>query len=291
MADSEFTQLSKTQRNPVQESRYQELLKQGGDTGSGDLQGTVAQTLKMYQDANKPAVEALQAQIPTIGQQFQQTGDFLKKQVTNLDTRYNDLLTSIKGAAGRAVEATKTNVSQELGRRGISAEGGLFGQTVNKATQPIEEAFAGNVAEVGATRQRALDTILNQIAQLPISQAQQENAVRTAIAQLQSGASSTAITQALALQQQEADRALQQQQLDSTKQLQDFNMSFANQLNPIELALKQAELTKAQQSNATGTGSLGIADLWKQFRNEQLTGMSMEDAKNAGYTIGPAVYQ
>jgi len=199
-----------------------------GSTGSNSVASNASDMLKMYQEANKPVVSALESTIPAIGQKYAQTGQYLQKQVGNLDTRYKSLLDSIKGLQQNDVQAVTTNTSQELGRRGISAESGLFGQTVNQAVQPVNRGYAGQISELGASQQSALDSLLNQISGLPTAQTQEEQAVRTAIAQLQAGGNTSAITNALQLYQNQQSLTEAQKERDLKTQLASVGGSDQN---------------------------------------------------------------
>lgn len=236
----------------------------GGSSGGGapDYVSLAREQMKMMQEANKPAIEALQATIPTIGQRFAQTGQYLQKQVGNLESRYKNLLSSITGEKESAIQAQTTSTSQELGRRGISAQSGLFGETVNKAVLPVQRAFAGSISELGSTQQSALDQIMNQIAQLPISQTEQEQAVQQAIAQLQAGGNASAISSALSLYQQQKQNELAQQELSAKTAIDPLDQAMK------ELQLKQAQLdyTKSATPAATSTGDAwtNIFNTWAQ---------------------------
>jgi hypothetical protein len=171
----------------------------GGGGGGGQSVADMAKELiKLYQESNKPAIESLQASIPEIGAKYAQTGDYLKKQVGTLDERYKNLLADIKGQGEQVLKRNEINTSQELGRRGISAEGGLFGKTINDVLDPINKYYAGQYKDVGLSNQSALDSLLNQISGLTTSQVEEERAVQNAIAQLKAG-SSSAIPNAISL--------------------------------------------------------------------------------------------
>ncbi len=235
-------------------------------SSGGNVASNAADLLKLYQEANKPAISALESTIPTIGTKFAQTGQYLQKQVGNLEERYKTLLDSITGVKETAVQDVTTNTSQELGRRGISAESGLFGQTINKATLPVQRAFAGSVGELGATRQSALDTLLNQISGLPTQQTEAEQAVRTAIAQLQTGGNTNAIQGALQLTQQQQAAVEAQKNRD----LQERLAAVKTSTDPLEQAklLAEIENIKARTANigaGGGSGALDFGSLWEQF--------------------------
>jgi hypothetical protein len=190
----------------------------GGSSSGGNIAQSAADLLKMYQEANKPAIESLQASIPEIQNKYAQTGQYLQKQVGTLDERYKNLLSSITGARDTAVQNVETNTSQELGRRGISAQSGLFGQTVNKATQPVQQAFAGDISNLGNSQQSALDSLMNMISGNTQSSVESQRAVQNAIAQLQAGAGQSSVTGAL--QQYQAQQAATEAQKQRDLQLQ-----------------------------------------------------------------------
>lgn len=244
---------------------YANLNKGSGGGGGGysapDYASIAREQMKLMQEANKPVIESLQAQIPTIGAKFKQTGEYLGKQVSNLEDRYKGLLDSITGARERSVQAVQTNVSNELGRRGISAESGMFGQTINRATQPVEQAFAGDVSNLGATRQSALDTLLNQISGLPIEQTQAEQQLQQAIAQLQAGGNSSAITNALTMYQN------QQAQLEAQKR-RDLDLQIA----------------QMGQKSSSGDRYITIGDGAMLF--DTATGQIIENTKNFAGSSG-----
>ena len=230
----------------------------GGGAGSGggsDYETLARQQMKLSQEANAPAVQSLQSQIPTIQQSFQQQGNYLKSQVDPLNKRYENLISSIKGQGQEEINRTSTATSSELGRRGISSESGLYGQTVNQALNPINQRIAGNLSNVGTEQEQAIAALQNQIAQNPIQQTQAEQQVLAAIAQLQSGGASQGIQNALTqygqqqqAQQQSAALALQKQQSDIENRIKEAQLGFAQQQQPLELQKLQAEIAKLQQS-------------------------------------------
>lgn len=277
MGDTEFQQLSKTDRNPVQESRYQELLKSGGGSAGGgnDIAANAAQMLKMYQEANKPAVESLQSSIPEIQNKYAQTGEYFQKQVGTLDERYKNLLSSITGARDTSVQNVTTNTSQELGRRGISAESGLFGQTVNKMTQPVQQAFAGDVSNLGNSQQSALDSLMNLISGNTQNSVESQRAVQNAIAQLQSGAGASSIQTALAMQQQQQAQEQAAAKLASDEKIAALGKTGSSQSRYITLGdgatlydTVEQKVVSENNKNFAGTsggGGLNITDLWTKF--------------------------
>ena len=197
----------------------QQKQSSGGGGGAPDYASIAREQMKMMQEANAPIVASLQASIPEQQAKYAQQGQYLQKQVGSLDERYKTLLTSITGARDTAVQNVTTNTSQELGRRGISAESGLFGQTVNKATQPVQQAFAGDVSNLGNSQQSALDSLMNLIQGNTQSGIESDRAVQNAIAQLQAGGAQSGITNALSMFQNQQAMAEAQKERDLKTQI------------------------------------------------------------------------
>lgn len=264
MSDTRLQMLEKIgdQRNPVQEGEYKTLLAQGG--GGNELASQASQLLKMYQEANKPAIASLQGSIPEIQNKYAQTGEYLQKQVGTLDDRYKNLLSSITGARDTAVQNVSTNTSQELGRRGISAESGLFGQTVNRATQPIQQSFAGNVNELGFSQQSALDTLMSMISGNTQNSVESQRAVQNAIAQLQAGAGASSVTGALGQQQQQQALSEAQKQRDLQLQIAQMGQDTGTDNSKRYITLgdgtslydtQTGQIIAENQKNFAGSGS------------------------------------
>ena len=73
MADTELQYLTKVgaDRNPIQEERYQQLLKeQGGATVANDPTSLAQQMYGMLQQYKAPAIETLEASRGKIGDVF-----------------------------------------------------------------------------------------------------------------------------------------------------------------------------------------------------------------------------
>jgi hypothetical protein len=236
--------------------------QEGGGSSSGSAPD-YASMMNMYKEANAPVVASLQASIPEQQAKYAQQGQYLQKQVGNLDERYKTLLTSITGARDTAVQNVTTNTSQELGRRGISAESGLFGQTVNKATQPVQQAFAGDVSNLGNSQQSALDSLMNLIQGNTQSGIESTRAVQNAIAQLQAGGNQSGITSALDIWKQNQAATDAQKNRD----LQEKLAAVKTTVNPLEQEKLLAEIANLQARTANvGSGGGGGFDLQSEFQ-------------------------
>jgi hypothetical protein len=180
---------------------YQELMS--GSGGGGGVQNssnaidTARQLLQFQQQANQPAIQSLQASIPETSAKFAATKSGLEAQKQPLDERYQNLLNSIKGNQQTDIAQQELTTSREFGRRGIPTTSGLFEQTIGEKTRPINQYYTGQTTEAGISNEENLMELNNLISSLTGQETDTTRAIQNAIAQLQAGDSSGAITQAL----------------------------------------------------------------------------------------------
>lgn len=240
-------------------------------SGNNNYIDIAKQMMELQKQANQPAIQSLQTQIPTTQQAFQQKGQQLQAEVDPLKQRYQSLIDSLTKQQGVATQRESTASAREFGARGIPLSSGAYDQYLNQRLLPVEAAYSGQIASAGFNREDALRQIQNMIAQNPIEQTQAEQQINQAIAQLQSGGNTQAIQNALSLyqQQQQANQqaqqfGLQQQIADREAQAQQTQLGFAQQKNPLELALLQAQVNKANQQS----GGSGVSE-WLQQQLEE----------------------
>lgn len=197
--------------DPGQVARYEREYagSTGGSTsgGGGDLASLAAQTLKLQQEATRPAVESLQAGIPELRTNISTRQGQLSAQKTPLEQKYDQLLNSLVGQQSTAT-------SREFGRRGIPLSSGLFDTTLLEQTQPTRE-------RVGTEKLSALQELENAITNLGLTGVSQERDILNTIAQLQAGGGSNAITQAMSLLEQQQ----QQRQFESSQALKQLELN------------------------------------------------------------------
>lgn len=268
--DAQWSQLHPNE-GPRPEGYHGESV--GGSSGGGNTSSAIStaeEIMKLQQRANQPAVQALQSSIPTTEATFAQRQQQLEGEKAPLQQRYKNLLDEITRRQG--VEESRAGIAQsrELGRRGISSESGYYDQSINETLSPISQFYTGQFKETGLAGEDALRQLQNQISGIPLEKQASLDAINQAIAQLQSGAASTGIGQGLSLfqsnqqaQQQAAQLALQQQIAQREAGLQDFQMGVQQQRNPLELALLQAQVSKANQPSAADLPPLD--SLYSQF--------------------------
>jgi hypothetical protein len=236
---------------------------QGYSGGAVDFKSILQDAIKAQQEANKPAVESLQASIPETQKAYQTKTTQLQANLAPLQERYNNLLNSIKGQQTQSVNKQTLATGNELGKRGIPMSSGLSQQEMINAVEPVNQFYTGQAANVGSEREAAIKALNDQINQIPDLQAADVRAINNAIAQLQAGGNQSAIQGALSqyqissnAQQAAAQQALQQQQLQADQAAQQFQMNQSNQLFPLQLKNQQLQNQALQKSlNKTSTTS------------------------------------
>lgn len=244
--DTELQQLVKIGqsggRNPIQETRYQELLKQAPGQANGiSSTDPIAQAQRVRDftiQSNQPAIQSYEA----------------SKQP--LQDRYKNLLDTIKGNQQVAENRQTVTTNNELARRGISNDSGVFQQEMTNVLNPLTAQYTG----------MQKDTLANQNIDMA--------AIDKAIAMLKTGNPENAISGGLQIgnQLQQAEQSanqlqLQQQQLqeqskqsamaNALQQLQfDTESGYKKQTFPLELALLQAQVNKANRPAGGGGASL-----------------------------------
>jgi hypothetical protein len=257
-------------------------LKGIGSTGSASTGSIVDMANQLRQSqisASQPAISSLQASIPEIQSQYNQTGSYLQGQVGNLQSRYDALLKSLTNQQTQETTRTANTMSQQLGARGISSQGSLYGQTMNNALNPINENYASQFTNAQLNNESNVASLMNQIAGNTSSSVAAQRAVQNAIANLQSGGSIDAVTQAMNLYKLQNPQA--QQTTPTDRYLSIGNGLYDTQTGQIIGGSSSSSSSGgysiptdyyAQNSSSvpsyaqpTSSVSSTISDIWKQF--------------------------
>jgi len=184
---------------------YQELAG-GGYSGGGNpvpqtsnVVDTAKQLLQFQQQANQPAISSLQASIPETTAKFATARTSLEGQKVPLEARYKNLLDTILGNQEADISQTNLATSREFGRRGIPTTSGIVEKTLAEKTSPIRKFYTGQVTEAGISKEENLTKLNDLVASLTGQETEASRAITNAIAQLQAGDSTGAVTQALNL--------------------------------------------------------------------------------------------
>lgn len=237
----------------------------GGGMSSINPQDAINASIKALQEANKPAVESLQASIPETSAKYAQTRQQLQASQAPLEQRYQSLLDSIKGNQTTAENRQTVTTNNELGKRGISGSSGVAQQEMTNALNPITQQYAGLAKDTGLAREDSLKALQDQIANLTPQETADNRAIQNMIAQLSSGAGSQGLSAGLNLystqlasQQQAQQRADQQRQQEIANQL--AQAQLANQTKQINY-----ETDKPYYKPGSDSGNNDIAALQSIF--------------------------
>lgn len=250
-------------RNPVQETRYKELISQQPSYSSGqssfsapnfDFASAVKEAIRMNQEANQPAIQSLEASIPEIRQKYATTTQQVQSQIEPLKERYQNLLNDIKGQSKVREEAQTRVTSGEMAKRGILGSSTLAQQEIQNAVDPIRSATQIATKEIGLSQEEELRNLTNLIANLSGQETEATRAVRNAIAQLQAGSSQNAITQALSQGQ------IAQSQAQAAAQLAESQRQFNAQQEEAKKIYETISLPESRASIANANKASTVAN-------------------------------
>lgn len=224
MADSELQQLAKTDRNPVQETRYQQLLKEQRESGGGGGGGIdYEKQRQMSLEAVKPAIQSLEAGIPELKAAYTSRQNQVQAEKEPLIQRYEALLSEIKGRETSQVNDTTRNVNREMGRRGIALSSTFAGDETIGRTAPIRGAAQADILATNFDREAKLREIDNVITNISSEMIAAEREIRNTIGQIQATAGTQGVQNAIqifqieqAQRQAELDRQLKERELTAT---------------------------------------------------------------------------
>lgn len=230
----------------------------GASSGGGGGDAGVSQAMQELRKAVEVSTGAIKGQQDLLPQQTNQRKTELVQQQTNLEKRYEALIGEIQGQTQQAIDRTTGTTREELASRGINVQGNLASQEVNKVLNPINQTAAGQIQQVGLSREADLQTIMNAINNLPIQEKQQWLALQQAIGNAQASGSQTQLQAALQLAQQ------QQAQMEAQRQyeLQLQQAEQQAQMFPLQLQQLQADINKTNKGTGSGSSDGNIANDW-----------------------------
>lgn len=243
----------------------------GSNTGGSNLTNYFNQQNQLQQQAIQPAIQSLQSSIPNIQQNYQTQIGQKQSSIQPLTDRYKSLIDQIKGQGQTATNAQTVVTSGELGKRGIEGSSTLAGQTIQNAVLPIEQQTQSLTQQTGLSQEADIKAIQDAIANLNNQQNLDIGNVNTNIANLQSGAGQTAITQALA-----------QAQAAQTAQTQSEAFNYQKQQDAIQNAL-----AKLGATNSTNLTNAQIAQIQNTIKNSNNASTNVNDVlSKLGVNIG-----
>lgn len=176
--------------------RYQS----GGGSGGGggfptfDPMAVAQKMIEMQKAANAPVIASYREQIPETQAKFEKIATGLEARQAPLAQRYDALLKSVVSRGGETLQQTAINTAREFGRRGISTLSGIAEQTQAERARPIREQISSQEMQLGSERENALQNLVDAITQTRTGGIDAVRQIQNAIAALEGGSSSAAIS-------------------------------------------------------------------------------------------------
>lgn len=200
------------------------------------FEDTVKRAIEMNKEANKPAVESLEASIPEQAKKFTNQRSQLEAEKQPLKERYDSLLSQIKGNQTTAENRQTVTTNNELGKRGLLPASGLAQQEMTNALNPITAQYTGLYKDTGLAQEADFRDIGNQITSSFDKETEANRSVRNAIAQLMSGAAGAGISQGMGQYQFEEGQAQQRRLADQQAASEAAQRAISNQIAQAQLA-------------------------------------------------------
>jgi len=201
-------------------------ISYSGGSGGGDMNSYIQNATKLAQQAVQPAVGALQTSKST------------------LQDKYKNLLDTVKNQGDQAINAETLTQRNELGRRGILPNSGLYESTVTGAVNPLRQNIANLLSSTGIAGQ------------------QEENNINTQIATMLSNAGLQGLSLGGSQFNTAQTRADQQDQAKSAAEWQK-KLYETITLPESQYAIGKPYYSPNSSSNAGG--ALDLAGLWEKF--------------------------
>lgn len=178
---------------------YQQQQKGGGSGGGGgfptfDPMAVAQKMMEMQKAANAPVIASYREQIPETQAKFEKIATGLEARQAPLAQRYDALLKSVVSRGGETLQQTAINTAREFGRRGISTLSGIAEQTQAERARPIREQISSQEMQLGSERENALQNLVDAITQTRTGGIDAVRQIQNAIAALEGGSSSAAIS-------------------------------------------------------------------------------------------------
>jgi hypothetical protein len=197
-----------------------------------------------------PAVKSLQAGVPETRAGYDLAEGYLKSQQAPLQQRYDNLLAQLTNQQNQSVKQSEISSAREMGKRGIATQSGYSDLYTQEKTEPINQYYTGQKANVGLANIEDQNTLAYQIAQNPIEEEKSIREILNAIAALQAGAGKDAITSGansyqFGQQQSLAEKTLAQN-LQIAQMEKDANDPYKKAQTEYYLALANGKISSGQ---------------------------------------------
>ena len=265
---------------------------QTSQSSAGNFEDYLKRAQEAQKEAIQPAVQSLQAGIPTSQASTKAQIGQKQAEIAPLKSRYDQLLADIKGQGQTMVEGQTRVTAGELGKRGIEGSSTLAGQEITSAIRPIQQQTQSLTQQTGLAQEADLRDIQNQIQNLGLGQQEREQAINQAIATLQSGGGQSAITNAMQLLSNAQQMQATQQTFEATQKQRDIENALAKIQSESGVKLTNAQIQNIQSQIADrgttgGTGSAGVSQYYTAPGVTNVTGSSGNYQSQAGGQVLP----
>lgn len=227
----------------AQQEQKNKYSSSSGGGSSYNPQQAIEESIKRMQEANKPIIQNLESTIPEVQAKYTQTREQLQSKQPALEERYKTLLDSIKGQGEQDINSQTRITNNELGKRGLVGSSTLAQQEIQNAVSHLRQKYTGLEKETSLSREEAIKSLQEQIANLTPQEVADKRAIQAQIASLQSGAISGGATMGQNLYAAQMQNDLAQKQFEETKRQ-----------NAIQEALQQMQ-TPQSSYMSLGEGS------------------------------------
>ncbi len=184
---------------------------------------TLAERKRM--DAIKPAIESYNATKPEISKLYETERTRLSGNKQPLTDRYQSLLDQIKGKETTATNRQTLTTNNEMAKRGITNDSGVYQQEMTNVLNPITSEYAGLTKDTTLAREEGLKGIDDAITQLTGAESSDLRSLTQLIANMQAGAGNASVDDYLGLAQQNTQNVFNQQNFN--EQVRQSNIAEA----------------------------------------------------------------
>lgn len=229
-----------------------------GGVNTSNPQSYIDSAVNAYKEANKPAIQSLQSAIPEQKTAFANERTRLQGQEGTIKDRYKNLIDSIKGNQVVAETRQTTTTNNELARRGITSDSGVFEQEMTNVLNPITQQYTGLAKDAAISQEADLKDLSSSITSLTDQESSAIRSILNNIANLESGGATSGISTGLNLFSQDRSREDNARAMEAEKALQEADRAFKEkQFNESirQFNTQEGRLSKSSQDDS-GIGAL-----------------------------------
>jgi len=249
-------------------------------TNTSNPQSYIDAAMASYKKANEPAIANLKASIPEQQKAFSNERTRLQGQEGSIKDRYTNLIDSIKGNQKLSETRQTTTTNNELARRGITNDSGVYEQEMTNTLNPITQQYTGLAKDAAISQEADLKDLSGRITGLTDQESAAIRSILGNIAGLESGAGNNAVSTGLNMFSQDRSREDSTRAMEAEKVLQEADRAFKEkQFNE---SIRQFNTQEGRLGKATATDPFAYLKSGTTVNNKPLTSKP---------TSKPTVYQ